>query len=130
MIQGIESILIGSSDPGALAEFYAKVVGLKQTMEFEMGEKNEKGFAFEMKGCSLYIMHHSEVEGKNTSSARIMFNLETENIEAEVKKLDSGGARKIKDTYHMENYGFIATYADPDDNYFQIVQVRAPEMVN
>ena len=27
--------------------------------------------------------------------------------------------------YHEEGYGYIATFADPDGNYFQLVQIRA-----
>lgn len=54
-----------------------------------------------------------------------MFNLETDNIEEEVKKLDKAGVKKVQDTYHMENYGHIATFEDVDGNYFQLVQVRA-----
>ncbi len=125
MIKGIESILLSSENPQALGEFYSQKVGLKQTMEMEIGEKGEKGFAFEMKGCSLYIMHHSKVSGKSKGAERIMFNLETNNIEGDVKKLDKAGVKKVQDTYHMENYGYIATFEDIDGNYFQLVQVRA-----
>lgn len=125
MIKGIESILLSSENPQALGTFYSQKVGLKKTMEMEVGEKGEKGFAFEMKDCSLYIMHHSKVSGKNNEPERIMFNLETDDIEKEVKKLDKAGVKKVQDIYHMESYGYIATFADIDDNYFQLVQVRA-----
>ena len=124
MIKGIESILLFSENSQVLAAFYSQKVGLKQTMEMEIGEKEEKGFAFEMKGCSLYILHHSKVSGKNKESERIIFNLETNNIEEEVKKLDKAGVKKVQDIYHMENYGNIATFEDTDGNYFQLVQVK------
>jgi len=54
-----------------------------------------------------------------------MFNLEVEDIESEVARLDKAGVKKVQDTYHMEGYGWIATYEDPDGNYFQLVQVKA-----
>src|SRR5689334_12418605 len=65
MIRGIESILIGSGNASKLAKFYREVIGLKQTMEFEMGDNHEEGFAFEGKGYSIVIMDHSKVKSKN-----------------------------------------------------------------
>ena len=39
MIKGLEAVLIGSENPRKLAEFYRDKVGLKITMEMEMGDK-------------------------------------------------------------------------------------------
>lgn len=126
MIMKVEGILIGSKNATNLAKFYRETIGLKQTMEFEMGEEGEtKGFAFEMDGCSIFITDHSKVKGKNTQPDRIIFNLEVDNIEKEVARLDKANVTKIQSTYHVEDYGFIATFEDPDGNYFQLVQVRA-----
>ncbi len=126
MILGVESILIGSENAQKLAAFYRETVGLKQTMEFEMGEEGEtNGYAFEMKGCSIFITDHSKIKGKNTQADRIIFNLEVDAIEGEVARLDKAKVKKIQDTYHVEDYGFIATFEDPDGNYFQFVQVKA-----
>lgn len=54
-----------------------------------------------------------------------IFNLEVDDIEEEVKRLDGAGVKKVADIYHMQNYGYIATFEDIDGNYFQLVQVRA-----
>lgn len=125
MVKRIESILIGSEDAGKLAQFYKDVVGLKQSAEMEIGEEGEKGYEFTMEGTSLYITDHSEVKGKNQNPERVMFNLEVDDIEKEVKKLDEKGVKKQQDIYHVEGYGLIATFIDPDGNFFQLVQVRA-----
>lgn len=125
MIKGIEAVLLGSQNAVKLAEFYREVVGLKQTMEFEMGEKGEKGFAFEMKGASLYINNHSEVKGRNMNPERSIINLEVDDIEKETARLDKAGVKKQQDIYHVEGYGLIATFVDVDGNFFQLVQVRA-----
>lgn len=125
MIRGIESILLGSSNAKKLANFYAKTVGLKQTTEFEMGGKGEKGFSFETGKVGLTVMDHSDVKGKNKNPERILFNLEVDDIEKEVKRLDKAGVKKQQDIYHVEGYGLIATFVDPDGNFFQLVQVRA-----
>lgn len=128
MIRALESILIGSENATKLAKFYREVVGLKQGQEMEMGENGEKGFDFSLpKGSGLYILDHSDVKGKNSQPQRIFFNLEVDDIEEEVKRLEKEGVKKVQDAYHVEGYGLIATFEDPDGNYFQFVQVRAKE---
>lgn len=123
MVRGIESILIGTQSAKKLANFYRNKVGLKLTFEGVMGEKEEV-YSFEMKGSSLNILDHSKIKGKNKNPQRIIFNLEVDDIEKEVKRLDNAGVKKIKDTYHVEGYGKIATFEDVDGNYFQLVQTR------
>ncbi len=123
MIKSQESILLSCENSQKLAKFYEEKVGLKLTSEFEMGDNAEKGYYFE--SVKLYINQHSEVKGKNSQPQRYMINFETDDIEAEVKRLDSAGIKKIQDIYHVEGYGLIATYEDVDGNYFQVVQVRA-----
>lgn len=126
MIKFVEGILIGSENAKELAEFYREKVGLKQASEFEMGKEGEtKGFEFSFEGGpGLIIMDHSKVKGKNSNSDRILLNFEVDDIEEEVKKLDLAGVEKIQDTYHVEDYGYIATFADIDGNYFQLVKTR------
>lgn len=126
MVKFIEAILMGSENASALAKFYRETVGLKQASEFEMGEEGAtKGFEFSFEsGPGIYIMDHSEVKGKNSNSARIMINLEVDNLEEEVKRLDDAGVKKIADTYHIEDYGYVATFEDLDGNYFQLVKTR------
>jgi predicted enzyme related to lactoylglutathione lyase len=123
MIKSLDGVLLSSEDSQKLANFYKEKVGLKCSMEFEMGEKGEKVFVFE--DVKLYINQHSEVHGKSKEPERYILNLETDDIEAEVEKLDKAGVKKTKDTYHIEGYGLVATYEDVDGNYFQVVQVKA-----
>lgn len=125
MIHGVESILIGTQNPKKLADFYKNKVGLKLTLEAEMGDDKEGLFGFEMKGCTIYIMHHGKVKGKSKGPDRIIFNLEVDDIKKHVKQLDKARVKKIKDIYHVEDYGYVATFEDIDGNYFQLVKVRA-----
>lgn len=124
MIKGLEAILIGSENATKLAKFYREKVGLKQGMEMEIGDKGEKGFDFELKGTNLYILDHSEVKGKNKQPPRVMFNLEVDDMDKEAVRLKKNGVKVVQDTYHVEDYGLIATFEDLDGNYFQLVQVR------
>ena len=125
MIKALEAVLLSSDDAANLAKFYREVVGLKQSAEMEIGDKGEKGYDFDIKGTGLYILDHSGIKGKNPQGARVMFNLEVDDIEKEVARLDSANVKKVQDTYHIEDYGLIATFEDVDGNYFQFVQVRA-----
>jgi predicted enzyme related to lactoylglutathione lyase len=126
MVKDIESISVFSENATKLVDFYKKEVGLKSTFEGGLGEKGEKVFGFEANGRSgFYIIDHSEVKGKNKEPERHIVNFEVADIEDEVKKLDAKGVKKIQDVYHVENYGLIATFEDPDGNFFQLVQVKA-----
>lgn len=128
MIRGIESILVGSENAQELANFYKDTVGLELTNEMEMGEEGkEQGFEFALEGCRLYIMDHSEVKGNSVQPQRVILNLEVDDIEKEVKRLDEAGVKKVQDIYHIEGYGLIATFEDSDGNYFQFVQIRESE---
>lgn len=126
MIKGIESIILFSEDAKTLADFYKNKVGLNMTIEAEVGEEDAGlyGFEFGEGKTGLYIMDHSKVKGKHKEPERIIFNLEVDNIEEDVKKLDEKGVKKIQDIYHMQDYGYIATFEDVDGNYFQLVQVK------
>ena len=125
MIRGLESVLIGSQSAKKLAKFYREVVGLKQGEVMEIGDEGEEGYEFKLKNTGLYIMDHSKVKGKSKQSERVMFNLEVSDIEKEVARMKKAKAKVVQDIYHMQGYGYIATFEDPDGNYFQFVQVRA-----
>lgn len=124
MVKKLEGVLLSSEDPDKLAKFYKEVVGLKQGMEFEM-EEGKTAYSFD--DAQLFINPHSEVKGKNPNPQRYMLNFEVDNIEKEAEKVEKGGAKKIQDIYHIEGYGLISTFEDPDGNYFQLVQVRESE---
>ncbi|MBI2612051.1 VOC family protein [Candidatus Gottesmanbacteria bacterium] len=124
MIKAIEGILIGTENAKRLAKFYREVVGFKQVGEYVMGDDaNLYDFAIK-DGPGLYILDHSEVKGKNKMPGRLIINFEVDNIEKEVKRLKKSKVKLVKDIYHVEDYGYIATFEDPDGNYFQFVKTR------
>ncbi len=126
MIRRIDGFLLFSENAKKLADFYVKKVGLKITEEGEMGENDENYFifAFEKGSASLAIMDHSKVKGKNKNPERMIINLEVDDIKKEVSRLEGMQVKKTQDTYHVEGYGWVATFEDLDGNYFQLVQVR------
>lgn len=126
MIRGLESILIGSQNAKKLATFYKEKVGLQIAAEALMGEKGDELYEIKLgKGPAIYIVDHSKVKGKNKNSDRIIINIEVDDIKKEVARLKRNKVKVIKDTYHIEEYGWVTTFEDVDGNLFQFVQVRA-----
>jgi len=110
----LNSIMVGTMQPKIMAEFYSKVFG-KQP---DMTEGEWHGW--QIGSCFFSVGEHSEVTGKSETPARIMFNLETTDVKGEFVRIKELGAEVVKEPYEM-GPGWIATFADPDGNYFQLM---------
>src|SRR3990167_11021781 len=124
MFRGVDAILLYSSDPKRLAEFYKDKVGMSVDMTGEYGEdKRDVFYMFKVGESKQFgVLHHSKIKGKNKQPERYMINFEVKNIEAAVGKLKKNKVKLIADIYHVQDYGKIATFEDVDGNYFQLVQ--------
>jgi len=109
-------ILIGSEDPKRLADYYTKLFG-KPTWD----EGGYTGWQIGSGGVS--VGPHDQVKGKNAHPGRIIWNIETPDVKGEYAKLKAAGAKVVREPYALGDQGqyWIATLADPDDNYFQLV---------
>ena len=110
----LNSIMIGTSQVKVLGEFYAKVFGKKADMAEEEWQGWQAGNTF------FGIGAHSEIKGSAKEPGRIMFNLETKEVKEEFERIKALGVTVIKEPYQMED-AWIATFADPDGNYFQLM---------
>lgn len=112
------SILIGSEDPARLGEYYTRLLG-------EPAFGNGTFFGWKIGSGYLSIGPHSEVHGKNVSPGRIIWNIESNDVKGDFERLQAAGAIVVKAPYEFEFEGsqgtLIATFADPDDNYFQVL---------
>jgi len=109
------NILIGSEDPQRLVDYYTKLFG-KPGME-------DGGYTGWQLGTGFVsVGPHSEVKGKNADPGRIIWNVETADVKAEFERMKAAGAIVVAEPYSFEGYpdAWIATLADPDDNYFQL----------
>ena len=112
----LNSVMIGTKQPKVLAAFYEKVLGMPAGMVDE-----EYGFYGWQAGAAyLSVLDHSEMVGRTKDPGRIMFNFETPHVKDEYERIKALGAIVIREPYEMEG-GWIATLADPDGNYFQLV---------
>jgi len=106
--------MIGTMQHQVMAEFYQKLFQKEPTM----GEEKWVGW---MVGSSfISIGEHSEMTGMTKEPGRLMFNLETTEVQAEFERIKLLGAKVIKEPYQMGEM-WIATLADPDGNYFQLM---------
>lgn len=124
MVKNFESVIIGSGNATKLANFYKKKVGLKQTWDAVMG-KDQNVYGFTMGKVDLVVMDHSGVKGKNKNGARVVFNLEVDNLDKDFAKLKKAGVKVIAKIYHIEDWGYVATFEDLDGNHFQLVKTKA-----
>lgn len=110
----LNSLMIGTQQVEEMAEFYEKV--------FERPADMSDGgwYGWQVGEGFLSIGEHSEMEGETKDPGRVMFNLETDEVEEEFNRLVKVGAKVIKEPYEMGG-GHIATLADPDGNYFQLM---------
>lgn len=111
------SILLFSANPKALVDFYKKV------FDAEPGWSGGDFTGFKVGDGYITIGPHDKVKGKSTNPERIMFNFETEDVQEECERIQGLGAKVVAEPYHPSEAEemWIATFADPDGNYFQLV---------
>ena len=112
----LNSVMVGTKQTKAMSTFYALVFGKPADM---VDEAN--GFHGWQVGNTFFgILEHSEMGGITKDPGRIMVNFETTDVKGEFDRLKSAGAVVVKEPYDMGG-GWIATLADPDGNYFQLM---------
>lgn len=118
------SILIGSEDPKRLTQYYSKLFGAPA---FE-----DNGYTgWQLGNGFVTIGPHDEVKGSNPQPGRLIWNVETADVRGEFDRLVAAGATVVREPYGFdedESGGLIATFSDPDDNYFQLMSpMPSPE---
>ena len=107
--------MIGTMQPKEMAEFYKNV--------FDKPEDMNDGDWSGWKAGSVFfsVGKHSEMGGSTKDPGRVMFNLETKEVKEEFARIKAiNGAVVVKAPYEMGGM-WIATLADPDGNYFQLM---------
>lgn len=112
----LNSVMIGTKQTKALAAFYEKVIGKPP----DMADDKYGFYGWQVGSSYLSVLDHSEMGGKTKDPGRVMLNFETNQVQQEFERIKTLGAVVIREPYKMEE-GWIATLADPDGNYFQLV---------
>jgi len=113
----LRSILVFSEDPKKLSDFYGKV--FQKNPDWVM----EGYYGFNAGTMFLTFGPHDKVKGRNPNPDRMMYNFETRDVKVEFQRIKDLGAKVVAEPYPMgeDSDGWIATFADPDGNYFQLM---------
>jgi predicted enzyme related to lactoylglutathione lyase len=121
MIRKFAGVSIWSEDLNNLLPFYRDVLGLKvvhQSEGFVVLGEDQPGSA------TLGLGTHSEVRGRNSDPARHMVGLESDDLNADWKRLKEAGVEFIEDPTEYGGDMAIATLKDPEGNLVQLWQSR------
>jgi predicted enzyme related to lactoylglutathione lyase len=109
------SILIGSEDPKRLVGYYTKLLG-------EPMYADDQYTAWQLGSGTVAVGPHSEVHGRNAAPGRFIWNIETPDVQEVFERFKAAGATVVAEPYTFETApgSLIATFEDPDGNYFQL----------
>jgi predicted enzyme related to lactoylglutathione lyase len=115
------SILIGSDNPARLVEYYTRLFG-----DPVMDEGGYTGWS--IGSGFIAVGAHSEVAGENREPGRCIWNVETDDVQGDFDRLSAASAIVVREPYAFEETpgSWIATLADPDGNYFQLLSPMEP----
>ncbi len=112
----LNSVMIGTKQPLVMAAFYEKVFGKPADMSDQ-----ENGFwGWQVGNAFMGVLTHSEMGGNSKDPGRVIINFETTQVKEEFERIKALGGKVVKEPYAMGT-GLIATLADPDGNYFQLM---------
>jgi predicted enzyme related to lactoylglutathione lyase len=119
MTMNMAGVLIGSDDPKQLVDYYTRLLGAP-VME-------EDGYTSWGLGRGwLTIGPHDQVKGKNDQPGRVIWNIETTDLHGDFDRFSKAGATVVREPYDPGGPEegpemLIATFEDPDGNYFQLM---------
>lgn len=112
------SLHICTDNPSKLGTFYQQVLKEDPTWD------SDEVIGFVLDGFRLEVMRHSDISGANSQPARFFFDLQVDDVRAEFVRVIGLGATSVQAPYDYadDDVQFtLATLADPDGNYFQLV---------
>jgi predicted enzyme related to lactoylglutathione lyase len=102
-----------------MARFYRETLGLP-------ARSAKPDFVnFDWRGIRLSVGVHDRVDGPSQDPLRIMLNLAVDDIRAVHERLSRAGVNFTRAPEREDWGGWVATFADPDGNTLQIMQLPA-----
>jgi predicted enzyme related to lactoylglutathione lyase len=118
----LNSILMGTDNAPRLVEYYTKLLGAPMS--------DGEYATWAIGNGALSIGPHSEVHGENDQPGRLVLNIESDDVPTEFARMRDSGAIVVREPYQFEGSEYwIATLADPDGNYFQLVSPFDPSQM-
>lgn len=118
----LNSVLIGSEDPARLSEYYSRIFG-------KAGWEDGGYTGWQLGTGFVTVGPHDQVKGRNATPGRVIWNIESADVKADFDRLKAAGAIVVQEPYQPGEApdAWIATFADPDDNYFQLMSAMSME---
>lgn len=111
----LNSIMLGTSNVQLLLNFY------KELFQKEPDMVDGSFYGWSVGSTFFSFGLHSEVVDKSKDPNRIILNFETKEVKEEFERIKNiNGVEVIKEPYELGG-AWIATLADPDGNYFQLM---------
>ena len=120
-IEGVAGVIIWTDRYPEMLAFYRDVLGLTPRSE-------RPTFAnFEWDGFRLSVAAHDEVHGPARDPLRIMVHFAVPDIAATHRRLVDQGVEFSRPPEQERWGGWVATFADPDGNTLQLLQLPDEE---
>ena len=121
-IEGLAGVLIWTEADRypAMARFYRDTLGLRPR------SAKPDFINFDWSGVRLSVGVHDQLRGASREPLRIMVNLTVADIRAVHERLTRAGVIFTRAPAREEWGGWVATFADPDGNVLQLMQLPAP----
>jgi catechol 2,3-dioxygenase-like lactoylglutathione lyase family enzyme len=123
-VTGLAGVLLWTAAErfAAMARFYTTRLGL-------MPRTQKADFVnFDWGGVRLSIGVHDGVAGPASDPLRVMVNLEVDDIRAVHARLAANGVLFSRPPEREAWGGWVATFADPDGNTVQLMELPRPEL--
>jgi predicted enzyme related to lactoylglutathione lyase len=120
-IEGLAGVLVWTEADRfpAMARFYRDTLGL-------IPRSDKSDFInFDWNGLRLSVGVHAGVRGASCEPLRVMLNLTVADIQAAHTRLAAAGVVFSRAPEREEWGGWVATFADPDGNILQLMQLPA-----
>lgn len=108
---GLDSIIIATDQPAAMADWYANVLGADRQSDNVVQSAE----------LQLVLFPHDQVSGLAPQPERVMVNFRVEDVGAFTKRVDALGVA-WKRPFGPVALGEMATLIDPDGNFVQFVK--------
>lgn len=120
-IDGLAGVLIWTEAGRfpAMAKFY------RDTLALTPRSSKSDFINFDWSGVRLSVGVHDRVRGASHEPLRIMLNLTVSDIRAAHQRLARAGVVFSREPTREEWGGWVATFADPDGNILQLMQLPA-----
>jgi len=120
-IEGLAGVLVWTEVDRfpPMARFYRDTLGLRPRSD------KPDFINFDWSGVRLSVGVHAGVRGVSREPLRVMLNLTVADIQAAHARLAAAGVAFSRAPEREEWGGWVATFADPDGNILQLMQLPA-----